>query len=116
MTRQERIATERERLEVLCAAMDTDRIDAAQQLISNAAFMAVTLEDLQDEINENGAVCEYRNSETQYGTRKNPAIEVYNSTMRNFMAVMRALVDLLPSNDEPEKDELLEFIAQRQRR
>jgi hypothetical protein len=61
--------------------------------------MAVTLQDLQDEINVSGCVATYQNGENQWGTKKSPEVEIYNSMIKNHMQVMKQLTDLTPSND-----------------
>jgi len=68
----------------------------AQSLIQNAAYMAVTLRELQDYLNINGLVCEYQNGENQWGTKKAPEVEIYNTMIKNFISAMKALTDLLP--------------------
>ena len=67
----------------------------------NAAFMSVTLQLLQTEINKNGAVSEYKNGENQFGTKKSPEVEIYNTMIKNYSAVMKQLTDLLPRGDLP---------------
>ena len=56
MSKEERIAAERERLNKLFADLDANQLQAAAGLISSAAFLAVSLEDLEAEINANGYI------------------------------------------------------------
>ena len=77
--------------------------------------MAVLLEDIQQKINENGYMVEYKNGENQYGTKRSPEIEIYNQTISNYSKTIKQLTDLLPDEvkleqKDSEKDKLIEFI------
>jgi hypothetical protein len=65
-------------------------------LIANAAFMSVSLLELQDQINKNGMVSEYQNGANQWGTKKSPEIEVYATMIKNYSTIMKQLIDLFP--------------------
>lgn len=109
-TKQQRMDAEIKRLCKLFAEADESRKSVMQSLIENAAFMAVTLEDLQKEINENGAVSTYKNGENQYGTKKSPEVEIYNTMIKNHAAVLKQLSDMLPDGSS-QKNELMEFVC-----
>lgn len=87
-------------------------LDTVQPLIKNAAFMAVTLELLQEEINKTGVTCTYQNGENQFGTKKTPEVETYNTMIKNYASVVKQLCEFLPEGQK-EGDELLEFLAGR---
>ena len=95
----------------ILAPLDKDTKNMAQSLVKNAAFMAITLEDLQEEINEKGCVSEYQNGENQWGTKKSPEVEVYNSLIRNYTVVVKTLTSLVPGGEQGQvKDGLMEFV------
>lgn len=75
-------------------------LNFATPLIENLAFMTVTLEDLKDQINEEGCVVEYKNGANQYGTKKNPAVETYNTMLKNYTNAYKALADMIPKPEE----------------
>jgi hypothetical protein len=107
----ERIEKEIKRIKKLLKAIDRDTLATMQSLIKNAAFMSVTLDDLQDAMNQNGVISEYQNGENQWGTKKSPEVEIYNTMIKNHMTIMKQLVDLLPEKDShSKKDLLLEFL------
>ena len=107
----ERIDKEMKRIKKLLKAIDKDRLATMQSLIKNAAFMSVTLDDLQDAMNQNGVISEYQNGENQWGTKKSPEVEIYNTMIKNHMTIMKQLIDLLPeTNSNDKKDLLLEFL------
>lgn len=110
-TKQERIEKEIRRIKKLLKVLDKDRLATIQSLVKNAAFMSVTLDDLQDTMNETGVISQYQNGENQWGTKKSPEVEIYNTMIKNHMALMKQLVDLLPENDgSAKKDMLLDFL------
>ena len=94
--KQQEIKKEITKLNRLFKDMDIQIKKAAQSTIENAAFMAVTLRELQDYMNENGLTCEYQNGENQFGTKKSPEVEIYNTMIKNFVSTMKAITDLLP--------------------
>lgn len=114
--KQERIKAEIRRLNSLFKDMSKDTKKLVRSLIENAAFMAVTLEDLQNHINTHGVVSDYQNGEHQWGTKKSPEVEVHISMTKNHSAVMRQLTDLLPkakTSQDKTSDPLMEFINDR---
>lgn len=94
-----RIKREREQLEKIFAGLDENRRNTAASLIENAAFMAVTLADLRKTITEEGVVSKYQNGENQWGTKKSPEVEVYNTMVKNLTSIIKTLCDMLPADD-----------------
>lgn len=82
-----------------------------EKLISNAAFMAESLEELQEVIREKGFVEEYHNGANQSGIKKCSEVEIYNTMIKNYSSVIKQLVDLLPDGSKSGGDELLDFIS-----
>lgn len=76
---------------------DEDRLSAASTWLQNAAFMKVTLEDLQGVINKEGAVEEYQNGEHQHGMKQSATLQSYIALSKNYSTVMKHLVDMLPN-------------------
>lgn len=72
----------------------------AKSLIENVAYMAVTLRELRDDINQEGLITEYQNGENQFGTKKSPKVEIYNTMVKNYTSSFKTLLDLLPKNKE----------------
>ena len=58
--------------------------------------MVVTLKDLKQTINRVGSISKYQNGENQWGTKKSPEVEIYNTMIKNHMAIIKQLSDLLP--------------------
>jgi hypothetical protein len=111
----EKIKKEFNRLKRLFKNIPKDKMNTALSLIRNAAFMTITLDDLQESINANGVISEYQNGENQWGTKKSPEVEIYNTMIKNHMAAIKQLVDLLPEEEKKkvEDDGFDDFVMNR---
>lgn len=111
LTKDEMILAEIKELDKRFKNIDTNTKKAVNSLIENAAFMSVTLKELQQTINEKGVISEYQNGENQWGTKKSPEVEIYNTMIKNHMSVIKQLTDLLPKqipkNDDDGFDEFV---------
>ena len=110
-----RIKKETIKLKRLFKDMEKSTMDTVSSLIRNAAFMAITLDDLQETINLEGSVSEYKNGENQFGTKKSPEVEIYTSMIEKYMKAIKQLSDLLPRQEQkPKSDGFDEFAAGRE--
>jgi hypothetical protein len=107
MDKDTRIKTEIKRLNYLLKDMDENVKKAAKSLIENASFMAITLEDLQEYINLNGVTDTYQNGENQFGTKKSPQVEIYNTMVKNHSNVIKQLTELVPKQP-PKSSEVID--------
>lgn len=105
LTKDERIKREITRLNGIFRNLSKDAKKVAKSLVENAAFMTITLADLQEYINEHGVVSEYQNGENQWGTKKSPEVEIYNTMIKNHSTVMKQLADLLPKQISVKQDD-----------
>lgn len=96
ITKETRINEELERLNGFFIAIDGNQRAAVTPLIQNAAFMKVTLEDLQAAINADGATDEYQNGANQSGIKQSANLQAYNSLIKNYASVIKNLAQLLP--------------------
>lgn len=112
MEKEEKIKKEVKRLEKIFKNIKVEKKDTVKKLIQNAAFIGCTLEELQDSINKNGTVSEYQNGANQWGTKKSPEIEIYNTMIKNYSSIIKQLTDLLPKGEEikPEDDGFDDFL------
>lgn len=110
LEKDRRVKEEKERLRAILEDLDIDsqRMDIAKSLIANAAFMAITLQDLQDKINADGVVSEYQNGENQWGTKQSPEASTYISLVNRHNAVMKQLLDLLPKEEVTNPENIIE--------
>lgn len=106
------IKKEIQKLKRVYKNIPADKKQVVYGLIENAAYIYVTLKEVQQAINEAGVVEVYRNSETQWGTKKSPAVDAYNNLLKNYIAIIKQLTDLLPKKETQAqtKDEFADFI------
>ena len=75
LTKEQKIKKEIARLKRVFKDLDKNKLQTVESLIKNAAFMAVSLEELQEIINAEGYVVEYQNGENQKGTKQSDAVK-----------------------------------------
>ena len=113
LAKHKRINNETTKLNNLFKDIDDKKKKTTVSLIENAAFMIITLEDLQEEININGATEKYQNGENQFGIKKSAAVEVYNTMIKNHMQILKQLTELLPKDTSDKSDGFDEFVGDR---
>lgn len=99
-----RIKQEKLRLAGIFKQLSEDCKKTAEKLIDNAAFMSATLDDLQEYINENGCTETYQNGQNQFGKKKSSEVEVYNTMIKNYKAVIDTLIGLMPKQADGGED------------
>ena len=60
------------------------------------------LDDLAQEIKENGFIETYQNGNNQFGTKESTASKSYNSLLKNYNAIIRTLLSILPETQRKE--------------
>jgi glycerol-3-phosphate responsive antiterminator len=116
LEREERIKKEIKRLKRIFKklGLNKKKMDAAISLIKNAAFMTITLEDLQEQINAEGVISTYKNGENQWGTKQSDEVKTYNTMIKNHSSLIKQLTDLLPPEKRKEaSDGFEEFVNDR---
>lgn len=76
-------------------------------LLEKAVFMEKTLSDLQKEIIEGGVVTKMCQGNYDID-RANPALQAYNTTIKNYTTVIKQLNDMLPT-EQTKADTFKEF-------
>lgn len=96
LSKQERIKKEQRRLRTIFKDLEQNKKKLVTPLIDKAAFMSIELDELQDTIEADGWISEYKNGENQYGTKRSPEADTYIALSKNYAAVIKQLVDLVP--------------------
>jgi ribosomal protein RSM22 (predicted rRNA methylase) len=96
LTKEEKIKKEITRLKGVFRDLDKNKLKTVESLICNAAFMSVSLIELQETINEEGYTEEYKNGANQYGVKQSEAVRTHISMTKNHAAIMKQLTDLAP--------------------
>lgn len=96
--------------------MPKNKLQLVESLMQNAAFMKVQMEELQQIINEEGAIKKFKNGNGFLITQEHPAQKSYNVLIQRYTAIIKQLTELLPDNKNYEiqkaGEELAKFIAQ----
>lgn len=101
-TKEQKIKKEIARLKRVFKDLDKNKLQTVESLIKNAAFMAVSLEELQEIINAEGYVVEYQNGENQKGTKQSDAVKTHIAMTKNHAAIIKQLTDLVPPEKKKE--------------
>lgn len=114
MTKENKIKQEIAKLNKIFADIPEDKKSLCEGLIKNAAFMFVTLEELQKEVNEHGAMMQYTSGNGFETIKDNPAQKAYTTMISRYSGIIDQLSKLLPSDRQIQNnDELLEFLKDR---
>ncbi len=111
MTKEERISEELKRNSRFFETVDGNQKAIVAPLLQNAAFMKVTLEDLQEIINREGVTDKYQNGNNQFGVKQSATLQSYNSLIKNYASVIKTLSQLLPPE---EKEQAAAFMWEEQ--
>lgn len=105
LPKEERIQKEIRKLNGVLKNIDPKVKKVVQPLVEKAAFMSVTLDDLQEHINQYGVTEEYKNGENQFGVKKSSHVEIYNTMIKNYTTTLKQLTDLVPKEQPKEDDD-----------
>jgi hypothetical protein len=96
-SKETRIAAENKRLRAIFLELPPDLIKIYDGLILRAAYMRIALEDYEQDLNENGYVEMFTQSEKlgQY-ERERPVARLYSTMNKNYQSIMKQLADKLP--------------------
>lgn len=101
-----------EKLKKIFEEEDTGHSKLALTLIDEASFCGATLEKLKDKVNKTGVITEMCQGDYSI-ERENPALKSYNTTIKNYQALIKQISELLPieiqQKEESEEDDFDEF-------
>lgn len=108
--------TELTKLTKILKNLPPDKQKLADGLKQQAAFMYSTMAELQEILNEGGAV-EMFEQGAQKMLREHPAAKTYNAMVKNYNSTMKQLFDLLPDDKGKDPaDELMDFVKKKARK
>lgn len=96
LTQDIRVFEEFSRIIKFYESLSENKKEFLSPLIQNAAFMRVTLDDLQEIITKEGPVDSYQNGANQSGMKQSAALQAYNALVKNYASVIKRLTDMLP--------------------
>lgn len=95
--KEKKIKTELNRIKRKFKEIPKDKKDFYLGLMQRAAFMKITLEELELIMNRDGAV-EWFEQGVQKMWRESPSSKVYNQMIRNYQSALKQLENLLPDD------------------
>ena len=103
MTYKEKLVRkEIRRLKEVFKDLEPNKLETVDALIERAAYITVTLRELEAKLNREGWVEEYQNGRNQCGLKKSAHAEVHISLTKNLNAIMKQLLDLVPPAKQAE--------------
>ncbi len=116
LTKVERIKKEERRLRRIYKKIDKDNKAIIDGLIQRAAYMRVTLEDYEVDLDEKGYVELFSQSEkTDPYERERPVARLYNTMNKNYQSIIKQLSNLVPKQEvKPKDDGFDDFISGRE--
>lgn len=99
------IKKELNRLKKLFKDLPENKKKISEKLIDNAAFMSVSLEELKKDIILYGVKETYVNGKEQFGFKESIESKTYNITIKNYMAIIKQLNEMLPEDKQINEDD-----------
>ncbi len=115
--KEKEIKKEERRLRGVYKKIDKDKKSVIEGLIQRAAFMRVSLEELEEDINKNGFTEDFCQGEHQEPyKRKRPSADLYNTMNTSYQKIIKQLTDLLPKIEVSKEntDGFEEFVSGRE--
>ena len=94
--RDKAIKKEKKRLAAIYKDIELKRKNTINGLIERAAFMRVSLDELEDSLNNDGFVEMFSQGEQEPYERKRPTADIYNQINNSYQKIIKQLTDLLP--------------------
>ena len=116
MEKAKRIRKEENRLKKIYKNIKDEKKQTVQGLIQRAAFMRVTLEDFEEDLDQNGFVEMFQQGINQDPyERKRPVADLYNTMNTSYQKIIKQLTDLLQKDEpKPEDDGFDVFVGGRE--
>ncbi|OAW39326.1 hypothetical protein A7I07_04655 [Staphylococcus epidermidis] len=121
LIKQKRIKKELSKLKKVYKDIPKDKMIIVDGLINRAAFMRISLEDMELDIHKYGFVEMFSQSETQTPyERERPVARLYNSMNKNYQSIIKELTSHLKyldeDHDEVQNNSVIEAFAKRRDR
>ena len=96
---EKKIRQEAARLSRNFQTIDAKKRSIIKGLIERAAFMRISLDDLEDDLNRNGFTEWFSQGDQEPYQRKRPAADLYNTMNANYQKIIKQLTDLTPKEE-----------------
>jgi len=105
--KEKAIKKEIKKLDKLFKNIAQNKKTLIENLISQAAWLSVTIKELEENINENGMIEDFIQGKQQF-RRESSDSKSLISFQKNYLAIMKQLNEFLP--EDVENDELDDFL------
>lgn len=111
LTKEERVTNEDKRLRKIYKNLPEDALNLYDGLIHRAAYMRIALEDYEADLDANGYVEQFSQSDKlEPYERERPVARLYNTMNKNYQSIMKQLADRLPEAPAVDpSEEILQF-------
>ena len=116
MDKNERIELKRAELMKSFETLPAEQLKVAQDLIAQAGFMAVELEDLAEIISKEGMTEQYTNGANQSGRKISSNAKMYGVLIGKYNSVVAKLLAIVPPHVETQEERLAKHEMDRIRR
>lgn len=106
--KEKAIKKEENRLKRIYKNIENNKKSTIEGLIQRAAFMRISLDEMEQDINENGFTEPFSQGKQEPYLRQRPVADIYNKMNTSYQKIIKQLTDLLPRAD-PKKDDTDEF-------
>jgi len=96
LSKDDKIKKEIRRIKRALKDVDKNKLAVIEPIIKTAAFIAVSIPELEETINENGFVSEYKNGENQFGTKQSDEVKTLIAMQKNLCTAIKTLADIAP--------------------
>ena len=101
---------EQNRIKKIYKNLPKERLEIAKKLIERAAYMLVSLEDMEAKISEDGLVVRMPQGSYEI-ERAHPLLQPYNAMVKNYNATIKQLNEMLPNGDADKAGQALMMFA-----
>lgn len=105
-----RIKKEQRRIAKLYKNLPKDRLEITKKLIERAAYMLVSLEDMEAKISQDGLVVKMPQGSYTI-ERAHPLLQQYNAMVKNYNATIKQLNESLPPVEAEQAGQTLMMFA-----
>lgn len=101
---------EQNRIKKIYKNLPKERLEVAKKLIERAAYMLVSLEDMEQKMSEDGLVVTMPQGSYEI-ERAHPLLQPYNAMVKNYNATIKQLNEMSPNSDAEKAGQALMMFA-----
>ncbi len=101
---------EQNRIKRIYKNLPKEQLELARKLIERAAYMLVSLEDMEAKMSEDGLVVTMPQGNYEI-ERAHPLLQPYNAMVKNYNATIKQLNEILPNSDVEKAGQALMMFA-----